>query len=123
MDARVLVVDDEPEICELVAVYLEAEGLTVERLHDGAAALDRVADEAAPPLDLAILDVMLPGASGLEVCRAIRARHSYPIIMLTARGEQADKIAGLSPAATPAATTTRAASTRAGALLALRRRR
>lgn len=95
MDARVLVVDDELEICELVAVYLEAEGLAVERLHDGASALARVADDAAPPLDLAILDVMLPGASGLEVCRAIRARHSYPIIMLTARGEQTDKICGL----------------------------
>ncbi len=49
-----------------------------------------------PGIDLAILDVMLTGASGLEVCRAIRARHAYPVIMLTARGEQADKIAGLS---------------------------
>ena len=95
MGARILVVDDEPEICELVAVYLEAEGFTVECLHDGAAALARVADASAPAIDLAILDVMLPGASGLDVCRAIRARHSYPIIMLTARGEAADKISGL----------------------------
>lgn len=74
MGARILVVDDEPEICELVAVYLEAEGFTVERLHDGAAALARVADASAPAIDLVILDVMLPGASGLDVCRAIRAR-------------------------------------------------
>ena len=96
MRERVLVVDDEREICELVTVYLEAEGFVVECLLDGGAALERVADEAAPAIDLAILDVMLPGASGLEVCRAIRARHSYPVIMLTARGEQADKIAGLS---------------------------
>ena len=96
MDARILVVDDEPEICELVRVYLEAEGLAVETLGDGAAALARAADEAAPRIDLAVLDVMLPGASGLEVCRAIRERHSYPIIMLTARGEAADKISGLS---------------------------
>lgn len=96
MGERILVVDDEPEICELVAVYLEAEGFAVECLHDGAAALARVADEAAPAVDLAILDVMLPGASGLDVCRAIRRRHGYPVIMLTARGEQADKIAGLS---------------------------
>ena len=94
-DARVLVVDDEPEICELVRVYLEAEGLSVECLHDGSAALSRVRDDGAPAPDLAILDVMLPGASGLEVCRAIRERHSYPVIMLTARGELADKICGL----------------------------
>ena len=95
MGARVLVVDDEPEICELVRIYLEAEGLEVEALGDGAAAIERVTDDAAPRIDLAVLDVMLPGASGLEVCRAIRGHHSYPVIMLTARGEQADKIAGL----------------------------
>ena len=96
MDARILVVDDEPEILELVRVYLEAEGFFVEALADGAAALARVADESAPAIDLAVLDVMLPHASGLEVCRAIRARHTYPIIMLTARVEAADKISGLS---------------------------
>lgn len=95
MGTRVLVVDDEPEICELVRVYLEAEGFEVETLGDGAAAAARVTDDDAPQVDLAVLDVMLPGASGLEVCRAIRARHSYPVIMLTARGEQADKICGL----------------------------
>ena len=95
MDKRVLVVDDEPEICELVRVYLEAEGFEVETFGDGTSAIARVTDDDAPALSLAILDVMLPGASGLEVCRAIRERHSYPVIMLTARGEQADKIAGL----------------------------
>lgn len=96
MDARILVVDDEPEILELVRVYLEAEGLVVEALADGEEALERVRDESAPAIDLAVLDVMLPRASGLEVCRAIRERHTYPIIMLTARGEPADKISGLS---------------------------
>ena len=96
MDARILVVDDEPEILELVRVYLEAEGLVVEALADGGEALERVRDESAPAIDLAVLDVMLPRASGLEVCRAIRERHTYPIIMLTARGEPADKISGLS---------------------------
>ncbi len=96
MRERILVVDDEREICELVAVYLEAEGFVVECLGDGAAALARVRDDGVPAIDLAVLDVMLPGASGLEVCRAIRERHAYPVIMLTARGEQADKIAGLS---------------------------
>ena len=95
MGARVLVVDDEPEICELVRVYLEAEGFEVETLGDGSAAVARVTDANAPTLDLAILDVMLPGASGLEVCRAIREHYSYPVIMLTARGEQADQICGL----------------------------
>ena len=93
--ARVLVVDDESEICELVRVYLEAEGFSVECLHDGVAALSRVRGGCAPTADLAILDGGLPGASGLEVCRAIRERHSYPVIMLTARGEAADKICGL----------------------------
>ena len=92
---RVLVVDDEPEICELVRVYLEAEGFAVEALSDGATALARVSDASAPAIDLAILDVMLPGASGLDVCRAIRAAHAYPIIMLTARDGEADKICGL----------------------------
>ncbi|WP_072369847.1 response regulator transcription factor [Thermophilibacter mediterraneus] len=95
MGARILVVDDEREICELVRVYLEAEGFEVECLGDGSSALARVTDDARPAIDLAVLDVMLPGASGLEVCRAIRERHAYPVIMLTARGEQADKIAGL----------------------------
>lgn len=92
---HVLVVDDEPEICELVCACLTAEGYSVECLRDGVAALSRVSDESAPELDLAILDVMLPGASGLEICRAIRERWNYPVIMLTARGEQADKIVGL----------------------------
>ncbi|OUO34680.1 response regulator transcription factor [Olsenella sp. An290] len=95
MAERVLVVDDEREICDLVALYLENEGLVVERLYDGAAALARVRDEAAPTPDLAILDVMLPGTDGFALCRAIRERHAYPVIMLTARGEQADKISGL----------------------------
>ena len=95
MPERVLVVDDEREICDLVALYLENEGLVVERFYDGAAVLARVRDEAAPVPDLAILDVMLPGADGFTLCRAIRERHAYPVIMLTARGEQADKISGL----------------------------
>lgn len=95
MRERILVVDDEREIVDLVAIYLEAEGFVVERLLDGAEALARVEDPRGEPFDLAILDVMLPGVDGLELCRSIRARHSWPIIMLTARGEQADKISGL----------------------------
>lgn len=95
MRERILVVDDEREIVDLVTIYLEAEGFLVEGLLDGAAALERVSDPRAEPFDLAILDVMLPGVDGLELCRQIRARHPWPIIMLTARGEQADKICGL----------------------------
>lgn len=95
MGERILVVDDEREIVDLVRIYLEAEGFAVEGLLDGAAALERVRDPRREPIDLAILDVMLPGVDGLELCRKIRADHPWPIIMLTARGEQADKICGL----------------------------
>lgn len=95
MGERILVVDDEREIVDLVTIYLEAEGFSVEGLLDGAAALERVRDPRGEPFDLAVLDVMLPGVDGLELCRQIRARHPWPIIMLTARGEQADKICGL----------------------------
>lgn len=95
MAQRILVVDDEREIVDLVRVYLEGEGFVVEGLLDGEAALARVRDDAAEPIDLAILDVMLPGADGLAICQAIREKHIYPVIMLTARDAQADKIAGL----------------------------
>lgn len=95
MSERILVVDDEREIVDLVTIYLEAEGFAVEGLLDGSAALERVRDPRGEPFNLAILDVMLPGVDGLELCRQIRARYPWPIIMLTARGEQADKISGL----------------------------
>lgn len=95
MGERILVVDDEREIVDLVRIYLEAEGFAVEGLLDGAAALERVRDPRREPIDLAILDVMLPGVDGLELCRQIRVDHPWPIIMLTARGEQTDKICGL----------------------------
>lgn len=92
---RILVVDDEEAIAELIGVYLRNEGFDVEMFGDGAQAAIRALDPHAAPIDLAILDVMLPGLDGLELCRRIRAEHAYPIIMLTAKGEQADRVAGL----------------------------
>ncbi|MBM6683306.1 response regulator [Collinsella intestinalis] len=95
MGERIVVVDDEREICDLVRVYLENEGFAVESFYDGDAALARLEDAGAPRPDLAVLDVMLPGANGFELCRKIRERATYPVIMLTAKGEEVDKIRGL----------------------------
>jgi DNA-binding response OmpR family regulator len=89
---RVLVVDDDPTVAEVVTRYLEREGYAVEAVGDGALALDRA---AADPPDLVVLDVMLPGIDGLEVCRRLRATTPVPVIMLTARGEETDRITGL----------------------------
>lgn len=91
-EESILIVDDEKEIADLVALYLENEGFRVVKCYDGGTALTRVAEEK---FDLAILDIMLPGANGLEICRRIRERYTYPVIMLTARGEETDKITGL----------------------------
>jgi len=88
----ILVVDDDPNVCELVALYLAQEGFRVECIHDGAEALARA--RSHPP-DLIILDLMLPSLDGLEVCRELRKEHQTPIIMLTARGDDVDRILGL----------------------------
>ena len=92
MPQRILVVDDETAIADLVEVYLRGEGFTVHKFHNAADALASV--NAAPP-DLAILDVMLPDLDGFTLCRRIREQHLFPILMLTARGEDLDKITGL----------------------------
>ncbi len=89
---RVLVVEDEPMVAEVVERYLRRDGHSVSVVHDGQAALD-VFDHFQP--DLVVLDLMLPGIDGLEVCRQMRARSQTPIIMLTARGEETDKLVGL----------------------------
>ncbi len=88
----VLVVEDDPTVSEVVARYLEREGYDVETVADGTAALER-ADANWP--DLVVLDLMLPGIDGLEVCRRLRDRASVPVIMLTARGDEDDRIVGL----------------------------
>ncbi|MFJ5774536.1 response regulator transcription factor [Streptomyces sp. NPDC093094] len=90
--ARVLVVDDDPTVSEVVAGYLDRAGHLVDRADDGPAALAR-AGEHRP--DLVVLDLMLPGMDGLEVCRRLRERGPVPVIMLTARGDEDDRILGL----------------------------
>ncbi|MEU8438491.1 response regulator transcription factor [Streptomyces sp. NPDC029216] len=94
--ARVLVVDDDPTVSEVVAGYLERAGFTVDRAADGPAALEAAARHRP---DLVVLDLMLPGMDGLEVCRRLRARAgggpSVPVVMLTARGDEDDRILGL----------------------------
>ncbi len=89
---RVLVVDDEPPIVDLLSGYLEREGWTVSSAADGLAALEAV--RANEP-DVVILDVMLPGLDGVEVCRRMRAFSDAYVLMLTARGEEIDRIVGL----------------------------
>lgn len=89
---RVLVIDDDTGLCELVAEYLEPEGYQVEAVHDGESGVLRaLSGEHA----LAVLDVMLPGINGFEVLRRIRAQSRLPVVMLTARGEDVDRIVGL----------------------------
>ncbi|MEU9136284.1 response regulator transcription factor [Streptomyces sp. NPDC048404] len=89
---RVLVVDDDPTVAEVVSGYLERAGYLVDRAADGAVALARA---AAHRPDLVVLDLMLPGIDGLEVCRRLRAQGPVPVIMLTARGDEDDRILGL----------------------------
>jgi len=88
----ILVVDDEPIVREVVERYLRQEGFRVESAVDGADALRRF---AANRPDLVLLDLMLPGVDGLEVCRRLRAQSNVPIIMLTAKGDETDTIIGL----------------------------
>jgi len=89
---RVLIVEDDPTVAEVVGRYLVRDGFEVEIVDDGRVALD--AAKARPP-DLVVLDIMLPGLDGVEVCRALRAYSAVPIVMLTALGAEADRILGL----------------------------
>lgn len=92
MADKILIVDDEPEIADLVELYLENENFTVYKFYTAQEALQCIENET---LDLALLDVMLPGMSGFQICKKIREKHCYPVIMLTAKGEEVDKITGL----------------------------
>lgn len=89
---RILVVDDEKEIADLVELYLKNSDYEVVKCYNGACALKAVERET---FDLAILDVMLPDTDGFTLCAHIRSKHNYPIIMLTARTQDTDKISGL----------------------------
>jgi DNA-binding response OmpR family regulator len=86
---KVLVVEDDTAIAEALAVGLRREGYEVDRVGDGAGAL------AAPPADVVLLDIGLPDGHGFEVCRELRARSSVPIIIVTARDDEVDRVAGL----------------------------
>ncbi len=92
MDANILIVDDEQAIADLVEVYLRNENFNVFKFYSGKDALDCIANQR---LDLAILDIMLPDIDGLSICRQIREKHNFPVIMLTAKEEEIDKITGL----------------------------
>ena len=89
---RVLVVEDDQTVADVVTRYLEREGFVVESVGDGNEALAR-ADAQLP--DLVVLDIMLPGLDGLEVCRHLRSRAPIPVVMLTARGGEEDRVLGL----------------------------
>ncbi len=88
----ILVVEDEESLADSIQYNLEREGYTVEVVHDGRSAIDRF---RAAHYDLVLLDLMLPGMSGLDVCRTLRAESIVPIIMVTAKDSEADVVAGL----------------------------
>jgi DNA-binding response OmpR family regulator len=90
--ARILLVDDEQAVQTLLTYPLRKEGYEVVEAMDGQEALDRFAEER---FDLVVLDIMLPKLDGIEVCRRLRTRSQVPIIMLTAKGDEVDKVAGL----------------------------
>lgn len=92
MNKRILIVDDDVELCELLADFLQLEGFEVHALHDGQDALQQI-DSMTP--DAMVLDIMLPGMQGLDVLRRLREFCATPVLMLTARGEDTDRIVGL----------------------------
>ena len=89
---RILLIDDDAELCSLLVEFLTREGFSIECEHEGNRGLDRTLHGGA---DLIILDVMLPGLDGFEILRRLRAESRIPVLMLTARGEDMDRIAGL----------------------------
>ncbi|MFV0276807.1 MAG: response regulator [Parahaliea sp.] len=93
MDARILLIDDDIELCELLGEFLALEGFEVHAEHNGASALAHC--KGAQGYDAIVLDIMLPGLQGLDVLRGLRAFSATPVLMLTARGEDTDRILGL----------------------------
>ena len=92
MNERVLLVDDDLALCVLLVEYLQAEGFSVNSVNGGEQAL---AELAAAEYDVVVLDIMIPGVSGLEVLQRVRIDNAVPIIMLTGRGDDIDRIVGL----------------------------
>lgn len=91
-DMRILIIDDDPKLCRLIVNYLQPLGYSVSAEHTGPSGLTRALDET---FDAVLLDVMLPGLSGLDVLRELRKQSSVPVLMLTALGEESDRIVGL----------------------------
>jgi two-component system, OmpR family, response regulator CpxR len=89
---HLLLIDDDVELCSLLGEFLKREGFTVDCEHEGNRGLERASQ---PGIDLVVLDVMLPGIDGFEILRRLRTRSKVPVIMLTARGEDVDRIIGL----------------------------
>lgn len=106
MTSKVLIVEDDPSTIELVRLYLQRDGYKVIAAMDGTEGL-RLAREARP--DLVVLDLMLPGMDGMQICQALREESTVPIVMLTARVEEEDRLAGLDMGPT---TTSRSRSAR-----------
>lgn len=92
MSARILIIDDDQDLCALLADFLRLEGFEPSAVHDGAEAVEHCREHG---YDAIVLDVMLPGLQGLEVLRKLREFSATPILMLTARGEETDRIVGL----------------------------
>jgi len=91
-EARVLLVDDDRELCQMLTEYLDAEHFDVKSVHDGGDALEELKNSG---FEIVILDVMLPSLGGFDVLRKLGASYSTPILMLTARGDDVDRIVGL----------------------------
>lgn len=96
MCKHILIVDDEKEIADLLEVYLKSDGYSVTKAYNGRDALQHIFSK---PFDLAVLDIMLPDIDGFTICQKIRDKFFFPVIMLTAKGEDCDKIYGLSSGA------------------------
>lgn len=92
MSLRVLLIDDDARLFQVLATYLEPNGVVLEHARDGQSGLQAVEREVYAAV---LLDVMMPGMDGLEVCRRLRARSRIPVIMLTAKGDEADRVVGL----------------------------
>lgn len=92
MAEKILIIDDEKEIADLIELYLKNENYEVFKFYSAISALDSI---SATEFDLAVLDIMLPDINGFTLCRKIREKYNYPIIMLTAKNEETDKITGL----------------------------
>jgi two-component system response regulator VanR len=92
MTINILVVEDEKAVADLIEVYLKSENYNVLKFYEGHAGLQCIENES---IDLAILDIMLPDMNGFSICQQIREKHNFPVIMLTAKDEEVDKITGL----------------------------